>query len=189
MVRNLTIVLAGLLGLGAAATAFADSDLLRLDGKGDAQVEQTRGYYGGGYRGGYRGGYGYRGYYGGYRGGFYRGNYGYYGGYYRPGFSVGFYGAPYYSGYYNPSYYYAPPVYYEPPWCYSSGGSRAPRATPAIRVWRRRPATSLRNRRRCGHRSLGNRTRRWPCRSRATDRRTTTTAARAASCRAPAPRR
>jgi len=87
-----------LTGSGTLASAAAADD-----------VDEIRGYRGGG---GYRGGYGgYRGGYGGYRGGFYggyRGGYGYRGwggGYYRPyygGFYRGYYGyRPSYRGYYG----------------------------------------------------------------------------------------
>jgi len=129
MFRPLAILTAGLFGLACVgATSAADSvradggDTIRLDGKGDADLQETRGFHGGGgYHGGYHGGYGgYRGWggYGGYRGGYgyggYRG-YGYggyrgygYGGFYRPyyGYGLGFgYYRPYYGGYYGGGYY------------------------------------------------------------------------------------
>lgn len=163
MIRSFALLTAGLLGAACASTAWGGDvddrprpdegdtirgDTLRLDGKGDAGLQDARyggyhgGYHGGwgGYRGwggwgGYRGGYGwgggYRGYYGGYRG--YGWGYGY-----RPAFYLGFgrgwgyggygyglgYGGYGYGGYYPASYYgggYG--GYYSSPVYYSSGYS------------------------------------------------------------------
>jgi hypothetical protein len=107
MIRSLSVLSAGVVALAVSGAANADNELMRLDGKGDAEVQETR-YAGGGFRGGvgfggYRGGYGgYRGGYGGYRG--FGGYYGRgYGGYYGRGFGYG-YGRGYYGGYYRPYY-------------------------------------------------------------------------------------
>jgi len=150
MIRSLSVLSAGVVALAMSGAANADNDLMRLDGKGDAEVQETR-YYGGGFRGGigyggYRGGFGYGGYrgfgYGGYRGfgGYYGRGYGYgygrgYGGYYRPyygfglGLGLGLGYANYYGGYggygggyggYYNSYYSTP--YYSTPYYSSSYG-------------------------------------------------------------------
>jgi len=102
MIRSLFVLSAGAVALAIASAAKADNDLIRLDGKGDAEVQETR-YGGGGFRGGVGFG-GYRGGFGGYRGGFggYRGGFGGYGRGYGYG-GIGF-GRPYY-GYYGRSYY------------------------------------------------------------------------------------
>ncbi len=130
MFRSLSILSAGVVVLAMAGNAKADDDLVRLDGKGGAEVQETRYYYGGGYRGGYggyRGGYGYgRGYYGGgYGRGYYGGGWGggYYGGGWGRGYGLGiglgygsYYGGGYNGGYYSsPSYYYSQPSYYYAP--------------------------------------------------------------------------
>jgi len=108
MFRSLSVLSAGVVAFAMGGAAWADNDLIRLDGKGDAELLETRagvgGYRGGGFGGGYRGGYGgYRGGYGGYRGGYgyggYRGiGYGGYRGYgyggYR-GYGYGRYGYGY----------------------------------------------------------------------------------------------
>lgn len=141
MLRSLSVLSAGVVAIAIAGATKADEDLVRLDGKGDADVLEAR-VYGGGFRGGvgyggYRGGFGYGGYrggfgYGGYRGFGYGGYRGYgYGGYYRPayyrgGFGLGLglglgYGGYYgggYGGYYGGSYY-STPAYYSQPY-YSS---------------------------------------------------------------------
>jgi hypothetical protein len=145
MNRSLFVLSAGAVALAIAGVAKADNDLVRLDGKGDAETLDVARYYGGGFRGGYggfRGGYGgYRGFgYGGYRGvgfgyGGYRGfGYGGYRGFgyggYRPygyGFGLGLglglgYGNYYGGGYYGGGYYgggYGSTVYYSQPY-YSS---------------------------------------------------------------------
>jgi len=116
MFRSLSVLSAGVVAFAMAGAALADNDLVRLDGKGDAELMETRGggghggggfhgggggFHGGGYRGGfggyggYRGGFGYGGYrgvgYGGYRGYGYGGYRGYgYGGYYRPYYGFGY---------------------------------------------------------------------------------------------------
>ncbi len=139
MFRSFSILSASVVALAMSGSAKADDDVVRLNGKGDAEVTETRGYGGGGYRGGYgggghRGGYGgYGGYrggyggYGGYRSGYYGGG-GYYGGYGR-GYG-GYYGRPNYgigislgySGYYGGGYYgagyggYSSPSYYSQPY-------------------------------------------------------------------------
>jgi len=102
MIRSLSLLSVGVVAMAVAGAVKADNDLMRLDGKGDAEVQQTR-YYGGGFRGGFGGyrGFGYGGYrgvgFGGYRGfgyGGYRGFGGYrgygYGGYYRPYYGFGY---------------------------------------------------------------------------------------------------
>jgi len=151
MFRSFALITAGLLASACPGTASAgtsagddrprpEADTVRLDGKGDADIQDAR-WGGGGYRGGWGGGYrggwggGYRGWggyggYGGYRGygygygyrpafyfGFGRGYGGYgYGGYgYGSGYG-GYYGGGY-GGYYPASYgsyggYYASPVVY-----------------------------------------------------------------------------
>jgi hypothetical protein len=94
MIRSLSVLSAGVVALAVSGAANADNDLMRLDGKGDAEVQETR-YYGGGFRGGIGYGGGFRGGigYGGYRGfgGYGRG----YGGYYGRGFGYGGYGRGY----------------------------------------------------------------------------------------------
>ena len=132
MFRSWTVLTAGVVAFAIAGIAKADGDLVRLDGKGDAEVQETRGYYGGGGwgRGYYGGGFG-RSYYGGgwgrgyYGGGWGRGYYGggwgrsYYGGYYggyRPywggvGIGIGLGYNSYYGGWSAPSYYYSTPTY------------------------------------------------------------------------------
>lgn len=130
MFRSLTLIGACVAALASAGLAAADGDLIRLDGKGDAQVEETR-YYGGGWGRGYYGGGGWnRGYYGGgWNRGFYGGGWGrgYYGGgfYGRPWYGAGYrsywgggYGvglgfgvSSYYGGWSVPSYYYSVPTY------------------------------------------------------------------------------
>jgi len=101
MIRSLSVLSAGVVALAVTGAANADNDLMRLDGKGDAEVLETRAYGGGGFLGGFGG---YRGFggYGGYRGfaGYGRG----YGGYYGRGYGYGGYGRGYYGGYYRPYY-------------------------------------------------------------------------------------
>jgi hypothetical protein len=148
MIRSLSVLSAGVVALAMVGAAKADNELVRLDGKGDAEMLEAR-YYGGGFRyggfggyrgfgyGGYRGvGFGYGGYrgfgygYGGYRGFGYGGYRPYYG-YYRPygyglrlglGLGLGYgsyYGGGYYGGGYYGGGYYSSPVYYSQPY-YSS---------------------------------------------------------------------
>jgi len=102
MIRSLSVLSAGVVALAVSGAANADNDLMRLDGKGDAEVQETR-YGGGGFRGGAGfGGYrGFGGYGRGYGGGYYGRGIGY-GGYGR-GFGYG-YGRGYYGGYYRPYY-------------------------------------------------------------------------------------
>lgn len=120
MTRLHSILLAGVVGLVLTTSARADGDIVRLDGKGDASIEEARwgrGYYGGWY-GGYRG-FGWGGYRGygwggsvGWRGGYWGGYRPWYG-YYRPwggwGYSSYYAWAP--SVYYYPSYSYVVPTY------------------------------------------------------------------------------
>jgi len=147
--RSLSVLSAGVVALAMAGAANADNDLVRLDGKGDAETVEARYGGGGGFRGGYggfggyRGGFGYGGGYrgvgfgyGGYRGYGYGGYRGGYAGYYRPyyrnyGYGLGLglgiglgYGSYYsgYGGYYGAGYgggYYSTPAYYSQP-SYSS---------------------------------------------------------------------
>jgi len=90
MIRSLSVLSAGVVALAIAGGAKADGDLVRLDGKGDADFLEAR-YGGGGFRGGFGGGY--RGGFGGYRGGFG------YGGYSGVGFGYGGYRGFGYGGY------------------------------------------------------------------------------------------